>query len=138
MANGQCLCGAVRYRVFGSLGEARLCHCDMCRLANGTAFSANVSVPRTSYSLLSGEQVIAEYESSPGRYRAFCSKCGSPVYARLIDDPDHIRIRLGGLTGEIDVSIVAHTWVSSNPDWYSIEDSLEQFPESAADPRSGE
>jgi glyoxylase I family protein len=129
MPAGQCLCGAVRYEVTAPLGEARLCHCEMCRRANGAAFSANVRVARKDYSLVAGEASITEYESSPGHFRAFCRVCGSPVYARLQVDPEHIRLRLGGLSGELDVRVTAHVWVSANPSWYAIEDSLEQHTE---------
>lgn len=128
---GRCLCGNVQYEIRGSLGEARLCHCEMCRRANGTAFSANVAIPRSRYTLLRGSESIREYESSPGHFRAFCSNCGSPVYARIANQPDTIRIRLGNLPGDIDVQIVGHTWVCVNPGWYTIEDSLPQHAESA-------
>jgi hypothetical protein len=66
MVSGQCLCGKVRFEVSGDLGNVRLCYCELCRRANGTAFSANVRVPADSYELLSGHEVIREYESSPG------------------------------------------------------------------------
>jgi hypothetical protein len=45
MVDGQCLCGKVRFEVSGSLGDVRLCYCELCRRANGTVFSANVRVP---------------------------------------------------------------------------------------------
>jgi hypothetical protein len=97
MVQGHCLCGKVRFEVSGHLGSTRLCYCELCRRANGSAFSANVRVPASSYKLLSGAELIREYESSPGAFRAFCSSCGSPVYARVIGDPDYTRVRLGTL-----------------------------------------
>jgi hypothetical protein len=30
--------------------------------------------------IITGGELIREYESSPGNRRAFCSKCGSPLY----------------------------------------------------------
>src|SRR5216683_4731830 len=127
MVQGHCLCGKVRFEVSGHLGSTRLCYCELCRRANGSAFSANVRVPASSYRLLSGAELIREYESSPGAFRAFCSFCGSPVYARVISDPAHIRIRLGTLAKEARAKVVAHVWVLSKPDWYSICDDLPQY-----------
>ena len=100
MVTGRCLCGGVQFEVHGELGETRLCYCELCRRANGSAFSANVPVPVERYRLLSGRDRIREFESSPGAFRAFCSTCGSPVYGRTMRDPDHIRVRLGTLSSD--------------------------------------
>ena len=127
MVRGQCLCGKVRFEVGGNLGDVRLCYCELCRRANGTAFSANARVPITSYKLLSGSEVIKEYESSPGAFRAFCSFCGSPVFAKVLADPDFIRVRLGTLAQDAKATVTAHVWVRSKPEWYSISDALPQF-----------
>jgi hypothetical protein len=132
MVDGQCLCGKVRFEVSVSLGDVRLCYCELCRRANGTVFSANVRVPVTSYKLLSGRELIREYESSPGAFRAFCSICGSPVFARVITDPETIRVRLGTLAKSAQATVTAHVWVQSKPDWYSIEGALPQYERSVA------
>ena len=131
MVQGQCLCGKVRFEVSGDLGSTRLCYCELCRRANGSAFSANVRVPASSYRLLSGADVIREYESSPGAFRAFCSICGSPVYARVMSDPGHTRVRLGTLDQDANASVAAHVWVRSKPRWYRIGDGLPQYEQSA-------
>jgi hypothetical protein len=135
MTDGQCLCGTVRYEVSGSLGEVRYCHCSRCRHATGSAFSANAKIARANFRIVSGQVAIREYEERPGIFRAFCSICGSPVYARLGRDPDNIRVRLGGLSGEVDVRIAGHVWVSSKSSWYEIEDSLPCYAETVDGPR---
>jgi hypothetical protein len=134
MVEGQCLCGKVRFEINGELGATRLCYCELCRRANGSAFSANVRVPASAYKLLSGRDVIREYESSPGAFRAFCSTCGSPVYARVVSDPDYTRVRLGTLAQEASAKVAAHVWVRSKPRWYEIADALPQI-EQAAPPK---
>lgn len=126
MVQGQCLCGKVRFEIDGEVGETRLCYCELCRRANGTAFSANVPVPVERHRLLTGREFIREYESSPGAFRAFCSNCGSPVYARVARDATHIRIRLGTLAKEANAKVVGQVWVRSKPDWFSICDDLPQ------------
>ena len=132
MVDGQCLCGKVRFEVSGNLGDVRLCYCELCRRANGTAFSANVRVPTTSYKLLSGRELIREYESSPGAFRAFCSICGSPVFARVTSDPTTIRVRLGTLAQNAEATVTAHVWMRSKPAWYSIEGDLPQYERGVA------
>jgi len=114
---GQCLCGGFRFEITGSIGEVRLCHCDLCRRANGTAFSTNARIPLRHYRAISGQDLITGYESSPGARRCFCSRCGSPVFALVASDPDHIRIRLGTLDREAEATITAHVWMASKARW---------------------
>jgi hypothetical protein len=48
---------------------------------------------------------VTEFEHMPGLFKAFCSKCGTPLYARSEHDPNDIRVRLGGFEGDLDVVI---------------------------------
>jgi len=43
---------------------------------SGTAFGANADVRKKYWKLVAGEDLIREYESSPGVFGAFCSRCG--------------------------------------------------------------
>jgi hypothetical protein len=124
---GNCLCGGFQFEIVGPIGEVRLCHCDLCRRANGTAFSANARIPLERYRVIAGEDLISEYESSPGARRCFCSRCGSPVFARVAKDPDHVRIRLGTLEREADAEITAHVWVGSKARWDRLTWAIPSF-----------
>jgi hypothetical protein len=68
-------------------------------------------------------------EGSSGGVRAFCSVCASPIFARVAAKPEWIRVRIGGLAGELDVRITAHVWVSSKSSWFEIADVLPQYPD---------
>lgn len=129
MVKGQCLCGAVTFEIDlpdNHMGDTRYCYCVECRRANGTAFSANVAIPQEHYALLGGEDIIKEYESSPGNVRAFCSQCGSPVYGKKGAQPDHVRIRLGTLDASVQANPTAHVWISEKPAWFKITDYLKR------------
>jgi hypothetical protein len=124
---GSCLCGGFRFEVTGPLENVRLCHCDLCRKANGTAFSANCKLPIPRFRVLHDEGLIRAFEASPGAFRNFCSRCGSPVFSRLDGDPDHIRIRLGTLDRGAQANIIGHVWTGSMASWDNICDDLPQF-----------
>jgi hypothetical protein len=126
---GSCLCGGIRYEIDGELGQFGYCHCTSCRKASGSAHGANVAVDRESFRLLAGAELLREYESSPGKRRVFCSRCGSPMYAYLTKSPDVIRVRLGSLDTPLYDRPRAHTWVSDKATWETIEGSVPQFPE---------
>ncbi len=127
MLNGSCLCGDVRYEIDGKLGPAGYCHCAQCRRASGSAFAANAPVRTKYFRLLAGKERIREYESSPGKFRAFCSRCGSPMYSRRTSEPELVRIRLGSIDGDPGRRPLAHVWVGSKAPWFVITDDLPQF-----------
>jgi hypothetical protein len=91
MLTGRLPCGTVRYELLGRPGPLAYCHCSRCRRASGSAFGANVPVRARYLTWLGGRDAIAEYESSPGKFRAFCSRCGSPLYSRRADDAEDRR-----------------------------------------------
>ena len=126
MHEGSCLCGAVRYRIAGELGEFGYCHCRSCRKASGSAHAANAPVERSRFQLLASD-TLREYESSPGKLRAFCARCGSPILAWLRSRPEVVRVRLGSLDTPFVERPRAHTWVSDKADWEPIDDPLPQF-----------
>jgi hypothetical protein len=108
----------------------------MCQRANGSAFAANAPIRARYLEWLAGREAITEYESSPGKFRAFCSRCGSPIYSRVAAEPDAFRIRLGALDGDPERRALGHFWVSSKTCWYEIAVDLPQYPEGTMTDRS--
>jgi hypothetical protein len=129
MLEGGCLCGGVRFRVTGKLGPAGFCHCKQCQRASGSAFAANAPARTKYFEITAGAELVSEYESSTGKFRAFCRHCGSPLYSRTLGDPEIRRIRLGTLDTDPERRPLAHVWVTSKAPWYEIEDSLPQYLE---------
>lgn len=129
MLEGRCLCGGVRFRIHGRLGPAGFCHCKQCQRASGSAFAVNAPVRTRYFELYAGAELVREYESSPNKYRAFCSRCGSPVYSRRDEEPEIRRIRLGTLDSDPERRPLAHVHTSSKAPWYEIHDDLPRYPE---------
>lgn len=122
---GGCLCGLVSYEVVGSLKAAGHCHCPMCRKSHGAAFVTWGFVDPDEFRWTSGAESVERYESSPGKERCFCRKCGS---ALVIADAGKItEVALGTVDGDLDVSPREHVFVGSKASWYEIADALPQF-----------
>lgn len=98
MFEAACLCRATRYAWDGPVTEVILCHCTICRRANGGAFNVAVLASQDDVRF-EARSLVREYESSPGKYRAFCSGCGSPIYSRRSDLPRVYRLRGGLIDG---------------------------------------
>jgi hypothetical protein len=118
---GGCQCGAVRYRydgvLGGALGMVTQCHCSQCRKAQGGPAAV---APASAHALTftEGRSLIREYESSPGKFRAFCERCGSPLYSRRTERPDVMRLRLGALDNPPpNLRIEAHIFFDDRAAW---------------------
>ncbi|MBI5333945.1 MAG: GFA family protein [Burkholderiales bacterium] len=124
---GHCLCGGIRFEVRGPLAPVQICHCSQCRRAQGTPLVTNVPVAADAFTLLQGQALLAAFESSPGKQRVLCRRCGSPVFSRREALPGVLRLRLGLLDEPVDVALQAHAHVGSKAGWWPICDTLPQF-----------
>lgn len=122
---GSCLCGLVDYQIEGAVGDIIHCHCQTCRKAHGAAFSSVAAVLHEAFSL-NGVDHLSCFESSPGKYRYFCSQCGSQIYAKR-EGVDHIVLRLGTLDSIPETQESKHIWVSQKAGWYTIGGELPQY-----------
>jgi hypothetical protein len=127
---GSCLCNGVQFRIEGELAPIQICHCTQCRKAQGTPFVSNTPVSTDAFRLVSGQDLLSEFESSPGKKRVFCKKCGSPIYSYKDTLPGVVRIRAGLLNEPLNTKAVAHFHVASKVNWWPINDSLPQYSDS--------
>ena len=130
MHTGSCLCGGVQFEVTGDLAPIQVCHCSQCRKAHGTPFATNMPIPASTFVLTRGRELLKDFESSPGKVRYFCGRCGSPIYSRKDTLPDVVRLRAGLLNGPLAVRPAFHFHVASKANWWRIDDDLPQFKES--------
>ena len=70
--------------------------------------------------------MLREFESTPGKHRSFCSRCGSPIDARHVAAPELLRIRVGTIDGDPGSRPTHHYDVASKAPWYTIMDELPQ------------
>jgi len=86
-------------------------------------------VPAERFRVTAGRELVREYSRVPGAYRAFCSRCGSPLYGRSDAYPSIIRVRLGTLESTVGARPIAHIFTGSKADWFEINDDAQQFEE---------
>lgn len=122
-ATGGCLCGAVRYRVNGSLRDVLACHCSQCRRSSGHYVAATAA----SRDAVSIEGEVSWYTSSPGVRRGFCGRCGSNLFWDQAGSA-HLSIWAGSLDGPTGLRLKGHIFVADKGDYYIIEDGLPQHP----------
>jgi hypothetical protein len=97
--SGSCLCKLVHYTLtLPPLGTS-ICHCTYCQRTSGSAFSANVYIPSSAFTLNSGSEHLNEYvqtaDSGDLIKRNFCKICGTFVFSR--DASGTVTVPSGGL-----------------------------------------
>lgn len=129
MLTGRCHCGGVKYEAAGAVVRFSNCHCEDCRRICGSPFSAAVVLEREGFRITQGENLLTAYESSPGKFRCFCSRCSSPIYAHMTHRPTIVIIRAGTLDRADGLAPQMHIWVNAKAPWHEILDDLPQYPE---------
>ncbi|MDC7705032.1 GFA family protein [Vogesella indigofera] len=122
---GSCLCGTVRYEIDRLDAPITHCHCLTCQKAHAAAFASTAGVLRQHFRWLAGQQALGSYESSPGKLRHFCTRCGSQLMAERAAQP-HVIVRVATLDDDPGVSPQQHIWCSHDRPWLA-SDGLPQY-----------
>jgi len=119
---GGCLCGATRFQITGSPGDASYCHCADCRRVTGSAFNVGVTVDWPAFAIIAGTPKgftkLADSGNELTRY--FCPECGSPLYGASPVHPDVVYVRAGAFDDPSVVKPTHQSWVCSAVPWSVI------------------
>jgi len=90
--SGSCHCGAVRFQVEAPEDvEAEDCNCSICRM---TGF-LHLIVPKSKFTLLSGEQHLSLYTFNTGVAKhCFCNICGIKPFYIPRSNPDGVDVNI--------------------------------------------
>lgn len=136
---GQCLCGEVKYEMDQLDGPIVHCHCATCRKAQAAAFASTARVNREHFRWLRGEALLASYESSPGKQRRFCSRCGCHLMAERAHQ-EHVILRVATLDDDPGSAPAMHIWASHDVAWLHAPPGIPRYaeqPPDSAEPAPG-
>jgi len=131
---GQCLCGAVEFKLSGEIPNLYQCHCSLCRKVTGSSANAALRIAAVQFSWIQGRERISEYVTDSGFKSHFCANCGSPLPNLTADDRAYW-VPVGLLEDSGELELVAHLFVDSRASWDVVADNAEHFiemPDSAA------
>ena len=121
--DGQCLCGAVRYKVSGALDDPHLCHCGMCQRQSGYCVAG--AGARREELEVTGTENVTWFQSSSAAKRGFCKICGSKLF--WDDGSEWVGLNMGSLDQPTGLKLDRHIFVEDKPDYCEITDELPQF-----------
>lgn len=127
MIRGSCLCRGVQYEYDGELKELAVCHCNMCKRAQGTPFVTNSPINSGLFRIITGDDLLKSYFSSEKKKRVFCANCGSPIFSQRIDVPEILRLRVGTVTcGKIPPPDYEQ-YCESISDWFVLSGAIPRY-----------
>lgn len=125
---GGCLCGAVRYRLASVPFGAGWCHCRTCQRNSGSPAMVFAAVPVGDFRFDAGEDAVATVRSSDFGHRAFCGRCGTPLYMRVDHEPGTLDFSVATLDAPETVAPEFHIFWDSRIGWAEPADDLPKYP----------
>ena len=114
-AKGKCLCGAITFSAEQVDPHVHACHCSMCRnWTGGPALSASADGV-----VFTGEEHLGRYQSSEWAERGFCTKCGSSLFYKLLDQSQYIMCT-GAFDDGTPLSLEGEIYIDEKPELYSF------------------
>ena len=109
----QCLCGAVHVTA-PTAHDVHACHCTMCLRWNG---GPGFSVVGGTEVVVSGP--VTRYASSDWAERAFCSRCGTHLFYRLVATNEHF-LAAGLFQDEDGLQLISQIYIDEKPPYYDL------------------
>lgn len=125
---GSCLCRAVSYECDQLSSGIMNCHCNTCRKAQAARYAPTARVEREHFRWRQGEHLLKSYESSVGKFRYFCSVCGSHLMAERPAER-HVILRVATLDDAPAFKAISHIWCSHDLPWLVDNQDTPHFAE---------
>jgi hypothetical protein len=125
---GGCACGAVRYEISAEPIVMLDCQCRQCQRESGTGHASHLTFPRAT-AKVEGEASHWDMVGDNGiaKQRAFCPRCGSPVYMTFPDMPDFFVVRAGSLDDPSRYRPQIVTWTAAGHAWDHLDPALQKY-----------
>lgn len=116
---GGCACGAIRYECASTPTAMVNCHCRDCQRAGGAGHSPTLVVARANFRLFGELPKYYEVVATSGNKatRAFCGRCGSPLFAFTSARADSVGVRAGSLDDPSWFQPTADVWIAGSQPW---------------------
>lgn len=114
MIEGNCACGAIRYRADTDIKNVVNCHCAQCRSMNGSAYSTYAALPESELQL---EGEVASYAVTVDATKHFCPHCGTPIFNTNRRYPGACMLYLGTLKDAPAHPPSSNVFCESKLDW---------------------
>lgn len=115
--NGICHCGKIKITAQIDKNTVRACHCTDCQKMSGAPLRAIAIAPADKI-IISGnpKEYVKIADSGNKRIQAFCSECGTQLYATDVDKRNY-NLRTGFLEQKNELKPLHHVFTNSWMSW---------------------
>ncbi len=121
--SGGCACGGVRYHIEAEPRSVANCHCEPCRRITGHFMAATAA--RVADVVFEAEETLCWYDSTPTVQYGFCCTCGSTLFWRASDKPDHLSITAGTLDTPTGLTTTLALFGAEASDYHRLDPNVE-------------
>ena len=115
--NGKCHCGQIEVEAMVRKSEVRACHCTDCQKMSGAPFRAVAVAPTYKVKITGNpKEYIKIGDSGNRRIQAFCSYCGTQLYATDMNKTS-FNLRTGFLEQKDELEPKTHVFTHSSMPW---------------------
>ena len=117
-AEGQCVCGVIRFEIDVPAVWAWHDHSEASRRAQGCAYATYVGSWKSRFRLIEGEDCLTRFEDAEaGTVRSFCARCGTPVLYERDRSPRYVNIPRALFATRTGREPRYHVHMAAQPDW---------------------
>jgi len=127
---GECHCGEITYEAELDPKKVFICHCTDCQSLSASAFRTIASTEGKKFRLTKGKpcEYVKVGESGNRRIQAFCSTCGSAIYATDVgENPKEYNIRAGTTHQHRELVPQFECWFKSSLPWLKENQATTKF-----------
>jgi len=124
LARGGCLCGAVGFSAAMPAKWVAHCHCTRCQRAHGAAFVTWAGVEASVARIDDPEGLLHWHAGADGGERAFCTRCGSPMFFRSTRWPGELHIARALFRDPVTPAPQVHAFHDTRVEWIQLGDAL--------------
>ena len=117
LINGACHCGQISFAAEIDPARVVVCHCADCQVLSGSPFRAVAEAPISTFKIRGSPKNYVFTQHGIEMAQAFCSECGTPLYAAAQDNPTSVIIRLGCVEQRARLKPFIQIWQSSALPW---------------------
>ena len=120
---GGCACKAVRYEASAEPMAVMDCHCRDCQYASGGSHTTAVVLPAAAFRITQGApaRYTSKGDSGGEVTRAFCAKCGSPLFSEPPAGRGMVVVKAGSMDDPSWLTPGGALYVSSAQPWAHID-----------------
>ena len=119
---GECLCGAVKYKLSEKPLFTQACHCKDCKVLTGSSYVINSSVVENTFSIEGEISSTIKLQAGSGKYvqMFFCNKCGSYIYTDYESAIGRLNVRTKTLEKSEEFPPQAHIFTKDKDEWVNL------------------